>query len=186
MKFIYARVSTEDQNVDQQVVELEKVHGPVDEVLTEKRSGKDTDNRPVLQRLIDKVRKGDSVIVYDISRLGRSVKDVLELEETFREKQVRLIISALGDLDITSSTGKMVVTTLAAVAEMQRTEMLEKQAIGIERAKEEGKYKGRSKDVRLRSEIKSELEAGNSVRKIAAKLNCSPSTVQRVRKDLGL
>lgn len=141
MKFIYTRVSTIDQNVDQQTEYLQQRY-VTDKVYSDKLSGKSTD-RPEFQKMISQLRTGDSVIVYDISRIGRNVKDVLEFAEHCTNIGVSLTIDRLGGVDITSSTGKLVFTTLAAVAEMQRTEMLEKQSIGIDRAKAEGKFKGR-------------------------------------------
>jgi len=141
MNFCYSRVSTADQNVEQQTAYLKDRH-KVDKVFEEKLSGKNT-NRPELQRMKEELRTGDTVIAYDISRIGRNVIDVLEFARFCQDLEVSLIIDQLGRVDVTSSTGKMVLTTLAAVAEMQRAELLEKQAIGIKRAKEEGKYKGK-------------------------------------------
>lgn len=181
MKFIYARVSTIDQNVDQQVAELKKSHGQIDEVLTDKSSGKDT-NRPALQSLLGKVRSGDTVIVFDISRLGRNVKDVITMVDDFEKVGVHVVVHSLGQVDVCSPSGKIVLATLAAVAEMQRVEMLEKQSIGIARAKAEGKYEGRGKDVRTKSQILELLNVGMSMRKVAVEVGCSLSTVQRVKK----
>ncbi len=181
MKFIYARVSTLEQNVDQQVAELQKSHGQVDEVMTDKASGKDTD-RPALQSLISKVRSGDTVIVFDISRLGRNVLDVITLVDGFAKKGVSIIVHSLGQIDVCSSHGKIILSTMAAVAEMQRVEMLEKQAIGIARAQAEGKYEGRGKDVRTKSQILELLNGGMSMRKVAVEVGCSLSTVQRTKK----
>ncbi len=181
MRFIYARVSTAEQNVDQQVAELVKKYGKAGDILTDKASGKDMD-RPAMQKLIDKVRTGDTVIVADISRLGRNVLDVLTLVDQFDKKGVHVIVDALGSVDVTSAAGKIVLSTLAAVAEMQRVEMLDKQSIGIARAKLEGKYKGRSADVRLHSQILELLAGGMSMRKVAVEAGCSLSTVQRTKK----
>ncbi|KGJ97577.1 recombinase family protein [Colwellia psychrerythraea] len=142
MKFIYSRVSTLEQNVEQQTQVLVKEYADHDQVFEDKFSGKDLD-RPALQELLGKVRKNDTVIAYDVSRLGRNTVDVLTLVEKLQEQGVKVIIHTLGGVDITSSTGKMVLTTMASIAEMQRTEMLEKQKIGIARAQEEGKFKGK-------------------------------------------
>ena len=181
MRFIYARVSTTNQNVEQQVVELEKHHGQVDEVLTDKASGKNT-NRPALQSLLGKIRKGDTVIVYDISRLGRSLDDVTSLVERFRKSGVAVVIHSLGQTDVCSSAGQIILGTLAGVAHMQREEMLEKQAIGIARAKSEGKYEGRGKDARTKAQVIELLAGGMSISKVASQVDVGVSTVQRIKK----
>ncbi|SUI90878.1 recombinase family protein [Shewanella morhuae] len=142
MKCIYARVSTDEQNVEQQVQELKKHHGTVDMVFTDKRSGKNTD-RAGFNSMRQNLKAGDTVIVYDISRLSRKVQHVLDFADECKELGVKLFIHALGGVDVTSSSGKMILTTLAGVAEMMRVEMLEKQKIGIATAKAEGRYTGR-------------------------------------------
>ncbi|EPS3428938.1 recombinase family protein [Vibrio alginolyticus] len=142
MKHIYSRVSTLDQNVEQQTKLLIEQYGDDCRVWEDKTSGKNAD-REQFQAMKAHLRSKDTVIVYDISRLGRNVLDVLEFCESMEVMKVKVVVHALGQVDVTFSTGKLVLTTLAAVAEMQRTEMLEKQAIGIQRAKEEGKYKGK-------------------------------------------
>jgi putative DNA-invertase from lambdoid prophage Rac len=141
MQYIYSRVSTVEQNVQQQS-ELLKNDYKCDDIFEDEFSGKNFD-RPEMNRMLGKLVSGDSVVFYDISRIGRNTVDVLNFCESMQEKSVKVIIHTLGGVDITSATGKMVLTTLAAIAEMQRTEMLEKQRIGIARAKEEGKYKGK-------------------------------------------
>lgn len=141
MQFIYSRVSTVEQHVQQQTEYLLN-HYQNDGVFEDKFSGKDME-RPEFQKMLGKLRNGDSVVFYDISRIGRNTQDVLTFCDEMKAQGVRVVIHTLGGIGITSSTGKMVLTTLAGVAEMQRTEMLEKQAIGIARAKTEGKYKGK-------------------------------------------
>ena len=141
MIFIYSRVSTVEQNAEQQTAYLKK-HYVHDEVFEDKFSGKTLD-REQLNLLRNKVRAGDTIIAYDVSRLARNTLDLLTLCEELISDKVKLVIHTLGGIDITSSTGKMILTTMASIAEMQRTEMLEKQRIGIDRAVAEGKYKGK-------------------------------------------
>jgi len=139
-QYIYARVSTQDQNVDQQSDELLKSY-PSANVHNEKASGKDM-HRPVLQELLETLVEGDSLIVYDLSRLGRNAIGVCTLAEELKQRGVNLVIHTLS-IDTSTPSGTLVLTMLAAVAQMEREMMLEKQAIGIERAKAEGKYKGK-------------------------------------------
>jgi len=141
--YIYARVSTVTQNLESQVGYLcDKYEVSKDNLFAEKLSGKSLD-RPAFQTLKDTVKSGDTIVVQDLSRLGRNTTEVLNFIEEMSDKKVSLIVDDLGRVDVTSATGKMVVTTLAAVATMQREQTLEKQAIGINDAKERGAYKGR-------------------------------------------
>ncbi|TDF37412.1 recombinase family protein [Alteromonadaceae bacterium M269] len=141
--YIYARVSTETQNIESQVISLcSKYKVPEENVFAEKLSGKSL-SRPVFQTLKETVKSGDAIVVQDLSRLGRNTTEVLDFIEKMKGLNVGLIIDDLGRVDVTSATGKLVVTTLAAVATMQREQILEKQAVGIARAREQGKFKGR-------------------------------------------
>jgi putative DNA-invertase from lambdoid prophage Rac len=141
MRFIYSRVSTVEQNVIQQTEYLTE-HYPHDEVFEDKFSGKNME-RPQFQMMLNKARSGDTIICYDVSRLGRNTIDVLTFCKEMAGRDIKIIIHTLGGMDITSSAGNMVLTMMAGIAEMQRTEMLEKQRIGIDRAQKEGKFKGK-------------------------------------------
>src|SRR5690606_10628592 len=128
--FAYARVSTEDQNVQQQIACLEK-YNP-EESVTEKFTGT-TLERPKFKKLISKLKQGDTLVVREVSRLGRKTSEVLVLAEDLQSRGVRLVIDNLGELDITSQTGKLLFLLLSGLAEMERESMLERQRIGIER-----------------------------------------------------
>lgn len=141
MQYIYARTSTKGQNVEQQVIYLQSRY-KADEVFKDQTTGKSLD-RPSFIKLRSTVVAGDSVIVQDLSRIGRNTTEVLEFVEEMSTKQVGIQIDDLGKVDITSAAGKMVLTTLAAVATMQREQMLEKQSIGIATARANGKFKGK-------------------------------------------
>lgn len=86
--FGYARVSTEQQNLDRQIDALQK-YG-VDMIFNEKMTGTKR-NRPELSKLLDRMTEGDTVVVESLSRLGRSTKDLIELTELFQNKGVNLI-----------------------------------------------------------------------------------------------
>ena len=95
MKIAYVRVSSADQNEARQVEALKKYD--IEKWFVEKVSGKDM-NRPELQRLLEFAREGDTVYVKDFSRLARSTKDLLELVERFKEKNI-LLVSFKENLD---------------------------------------------------------------------------------------
>ena len=139
MKIGYIRVSTEEQNTARQEVLLRELG--VDEVFIDKASGKNAD-RPELTRMMEYVRRGDTVIVESISRFARNTRDLLDLVERLTEKQVEFV-SRKEAIDTTTPTGKFMLTVFAAVAELEREYILQRQREGIAIAKEQGKYTGR-------------------------------------------
>jgi putative DNA-invertase from lambdoid prophage Rac len=142
-RYIYARTSTTDQNVSQQAKLLSTAY-PDAVVKTEQKSGTNLE-RPVLNELLANLEPCDDLIVYDLSRLCRDTSDFLSLLEQFNTKNIGLVVHNMGGTpqDTRTATGKMIMTTLAAVNQMQVELMKEKQVIGIVRAKADGKYKGR-------------------------------------------
>ena len=139
MKIAYVRVSSADQNEARQVEALKEYD--IEKWFIEKVSGKDM-NRPELQRLLEFAREGDTVYVKDFSRLARSTKDLLELVERFKEKNIHLV-SLKENLDTSTATGKLMLTMIAAINEFERENILERQREGIALAKQRGAYKGR-------------------------------------------
>ena len=113
----------------------------VDEVYIDRISGKNT-NRPELQKMMEYVRKGDTVIVESISRFARNTRDLLELVEKLTTKGVEFI-SKKEAIDTTTPTGKFMLTVFGAVAELEREYILQRQREGIAIAKANGVYKGR-------------------------------------------
>ena len=135
----YVRVSTVEQNEARQLEALKKYD--IDKWFTEKVSGKDT-HRPELQRMLEFVRDGDTIYIHDFSRLARSTKDLLEIVEQLQIKGVELV-SNKENIDTSTPTGKLMLTMIAAIAEFERENLLERQREGIAIAKKDGKYKGR-------------------------------------------
>ena len=139
VKIGYIRVSTQEQNSMRQEVLMESLG--VDEVYIDRVSGKST-NRPELQKMMEYVRRGDTVIVESISRFARNTRDLLDLVDKLSEKGVEFV-SKKEAIDTTTPTGKFMLTVFGAVAELEREHILQRQQEGIAIAKEEGKYKGR-------------------------------------------
>lgn len=138
--YIYARVSTVDQDSESQADYLKAKHAH-DYVVEDTFTGTTTD-RPRFQKLLSELKEGDTLIVREVSRLGRNSIEVLELAEKLKARKVRLVIDNLG-IDVTTPAGEMVFTMMAGMAKMERELMLERQRIGIEKAKQDGKYTGR-------------------------------------------
>ena len=139
MNLAYVRVSTVDQNPERQKEQLSQHN--IEKWFEEKVSGKDT-NRVELQAMLGYMREGDKVFVSDFSRLSRSVSDLLQITEMMQSKGVQLI-SIKEKIDTGTSTGKLMLTMIGAIAEFERMNILERQKEGIAIAKREGKYKGR-------------------------------------------
>jgi DNA invertase Pin-like site-specific DNA recombinase len=138
-KIAYVRVSAVDQNEARQIEALEK-HG-IDRWYMEKVTAKNTE-RPRLQEMLDYVREGDTVYIHDFSRLARSTTDLLSLVEVLNGKGVHLV-SNKESLDTNTTTGRLMLTMIAAINEFERANLLERQREGIAIAVREGKYKGR-------------------------------------------
>ena len=138
-KIGYIRVSTQEQNTIRQEVLMEALG--VDEVYIDRMSGKDA-NRPELQKMMEYVRKGDTVIVESISQFARNTRDLLELVERLTAKGVEFV-SKKEAIDTTTPTGKFMLTVFGAVAELEREYILQRQREGIAIAREQGRYKGR-------------------------------------------
>ena len=139
MKIGYIRCSSEQQNTARQEVLMQELG--VDEVFIDKLSGKNTD-RPQLKKMLSYVRKGDTVIVSEISRFARNTKDLLDLVEILSQKEVEFV-SQKEAIDTTTPTGKFMLTIFGAVSELERSYILSRQSEGIAIAKKQGKYKGR-------------------------------------------
>lgn len=139
MKIGYVRVSTEEQNTARQEIMLRELG--VDELFVDRASGKNAD-RPELNRMMNFVRRGDTVIVESISRFARNTRDLLDLVEQLTAKRVEFV-SRKEAIDTTTPTGKFMLTVFAAVAELEREYILQRQREGIAIAKAQGKYRGR-------------------------------------------
>ena len=140
--YFYIRISTEDQNTARQEVIAAQYNIPATNVYIEKVSGKNIKDRKILQDLMKKLQRDDTLIVESISRFARNTRDLLELVEQLTEKGVEFI-SKKEAIDTSTPTGKFMLTVLAAVAELEREYILERQREGIAVAKAAGKYKGR-------------------------------------------
>ena len=141
MIYGYARVSTQDQNLDSQIEQLTK-YG-VDEIVKEKTSGI-SKSKPLLDELLSKITSDDTLVVTRMDRLGRNTVQLLQLVEQFREKDIHFVILNLG-IDTRVPTGKFFLTVMAAFSELDREMIKEKQRSGIKLAKQKGKYRGRVK-----------------------------------------
>lgn len=141
MRIGYIRVSSKMQNTISQREILQKYD--IEKYYEEKISGR-TMERKVLKEMMEFAREGDKIYIYDFSRISRSLNDLLTIINYFENKKVN-VISVKENLDTSTPTGKMMLSIIGAINEFQINIQREKQLIGIEYAKKEGKYKGRKK-----------------------------------------
>jgi DNA invertase Pin-like site-specific DNA recombinase len=139
MKIGYARVSTADQNLDLQFNALTDYGCTT--IYQEKISGKNTD-RPELINLLATLRKGDQVVVWKLDRLGRSLRDLVDLVAVFNEKGVNFV-SLHDHIDTTTATGRFTFNIFASLAEFEREIIRERTKAGLVAARARGKKGGR-------------------------------------------
>lgn len=184
--FAYARVSTVEQlteNQRQQIAEAgysiqprrfveEKVSGSVPAM-----------QRPGFVKLLDKLEEGDTLVVTKLDRIGRDSIDVQSTVRLFAERGIRLIVLQLGNLDLTSSAGELMVKVLAAVADFERDLIVERTQAGQARARAEGKHMGRPSKTSdaEKAAIRQRLEAGASVSQVARDYGISRASVIAIR-----
>lgn len=135
----YARVSTADQNLERQIDALQSFGADI--IYTEKMSGTKK-NRPELEKMLERITAGDTVVVESFSRLGRSTKDLIELIDSFREKGVDFI-SLKEEIDTSTSTGKLIFTIMSALAQFERDLLVERTNEGLQAARRRGRVGGR-------------------------------------------
>ena len=135
----YARVSTQDQNLDRQLDALNKAG--CERIFNEKMTGTHS-ARPELQMMLMTLRAGDTLIVESFSRLSRSTKDLLDMVEKLTKLGVHLI-SLKEDLDTNTATGKMMLTVMSALSQFERDLIAERTKEGLKAARARGRCGGR-------------------------------------------
>lgn len=194
MKVGYIRVSTEEQNTARQDAMM--VEQGVEKIFTEKISGKNTE-RPELQRMMEFVREGDTVVVESYSRFSRSTSDLFSLVEALGKKNVQFV-SLHENVDTSTPQGKLIFTIFAGLVQFEREQTLQRQREGIEAAKAkdaalkaEGKqaqtYKGRKPiDVdenAFRKEVEAWKAGKQTARATMEKLGLKANTFYRRVKE---
>lgn len=174
MKFGYARVSTKDQNLNLQIEALEKAG--CEKIFNEKISGS-TKNRPELDKMIANLRKDDVLFVWRLDRLGRSLKNIIDLVLSLSEKGV--VIKGISDgVDTSTSSGRLFLNIMASLAEYERELIKERTNAGLQSARARGRTGGRPKG--YTKETIAKLLIMRSVYKDKSK------TPEEVYKPLGL
>lgn len=188
--FGYGRVSTTLQNTINQKFELEQAGVKIDYWFEDTGiSGKTcASQRPAFKKLLEKIRDGETLIVSKIDRLGRDAVDVLQTVQMLASRQIKVIVHQLGQTDLTSPAGKLLLTMLSAVAAMERDLLVERTQAGLQRAKAQGKRLGRPRKTNdaQRQQIRESLAQGKSVSEVARTHQLSRASVIAIRgKDVG-
>jgi DNA invertase Pin-like site-specific DNA recombinase len=138
-KIGYARVSSETQCLDRQADAFQDLN--LDRVFSDKASGRNAD-RPGLQAMLDFLREGDTLFVESISRLARSTRDLLAIVEKLEAKSIAFV-SLKEAIDTGSPQGRFVMTLFAALAQLERETIRQRQREGIQAAQARGRAMGR-------------------------------------------
>lgn len=182
----YIRVSTLDQRTDRQLEGIE-----LDRVFEDRVSGKNMKDRPQLAELIKYVREGDEVFVHSMDRLARNLEDLLQIVRMLTDKGVKISFlkeNLSFDPDQAAAPmSKLILSVMGAVAEFERSLILERQREGIALAKERGAYKGRVQKVTpaLLTQARELLAAGYSASATAKELGVSRASLYRWFKEAG-
>ena len=182
MKIGYARTSTIEQNysLEDQIERLE--FQGCEKIFAEQVSS--IQSRPEFDRCIEFAREGDVVVITKLDRFARSITDLWKHISTLEEKGAALHILDL-NLDTSTPTGRLQITLLGGIAQWEREMMLERQKVGIAKAKAEGKYKGRQPTARkLQDRIRTLHLEGMKPSVIAKELNIGVASVYRYRHSV--
>lgn len=184
--FAYCRVSTFEQTTENQRLEIQNAGFAIEpyRIIEESISGSiQASKRPEFKKLLDRLEKGDVLIVTKLDRLGRNAIDVRKTVDDLASIGVKVHCLALGGVDLTSPAGKMTMQVISAVAEFERDLIVERTQAGLQRAKATGKKLGRRpslSDEQQRQALE-QLERNVSVSEIARIHNTTRQTILRLR-----
>ena len=188
--FAYARVSTVEQVTENQREQIARAGYTIRPkfFIEEQVSGSvPAAQRPGFQRLLDRMDEGDTLVVTKLDRIGRDSIDVQQTVERFQREGIRLVVLQLGNLDLTSSAGALMVKMLAAVADFERDLIIERTQAGQARARAAGTHMGRPSKTTPDQQyaIREPLAAGATVSSMAASYQVSRATIIAIRGAIG-
>lgn len=195
----YARVSSDDQNLERQLEEFRKIG--VEKVFAEKKSGRNTVERPEFNKMLSFVREGDTLVFESLERLGRNSDEILETVSFIDKNGMGLMVLNLpildtkfGDQNLEKLVRSLVINIFSWTAQNEREEIKRKQKQGIAIAKKKGVYKGKpyeysstAKNPQKRfiyNEIVRMLGEGVPIKRIAEKTGTNRNLVYRIKKRI--
>ena len=185
MRYGYARVSSDSQDYSAQV-DMLKANG-CERIYSEKASGKSTNGRPQLAKMLKALMSGDIVVVTKLDRVARSARDLLNIVAEIRDKECGFV--SLGDswCDTTNEMGRFMLTVMSGIAELERDLIRKRCQAGIERAKAKGTQFGRPSvlDYSQKRRIAERYAAGETMAMLAREYECSEPTIWRALRPSG-
>ena len=179
MRVGYARTSTIDQKLDLQIDALKQVG--CEKIFTDHGVSGSTSVRPGLDEVLDYTRKGDTLVIWKLDRLGRSLSHLLEVVEGLKERGVQFA-SVHDGFDTSTAAGKMFFSLMGAMAEYERNLITERTMAGLASARARGRTGGRPKALE-ESQIKVAISLAHAdemtVKEICEQVGCSRSTYYR-------
>ena len=184
--FAYTRVSTIEQKPENQLREIEGAGFRIEphRIITETVSGSTAIvQRKGFARLIDKMERGDVLVVTKLDRLGRDAIDVSTTVTQLEKIGIRVHCLALGGVDLTSSAGKMTMNVINAVAQFERDLLIERTQAGLDHVKAQGKTLGRPPALSVDQQhiVREKIEKGEPISAIARHFSTSRQTIMRIR-----
>jgi len=177
----YARVSTSDQ--DNSIQKNALTNAGCRKIFDEEQSGTSTDKRTALNECLNYLREGDTLVVTRIDRLARNLRDLQNLVHDLKSKGIDLKATEQ-PIDTTNAAGKAFLDMLGVFAEFETNLRKERQLEGIEKAKKEGKYKGRKATTKAKSDQVIDLiEKGMTRQAVADELGMGVASVYRILND---
>ena len=187
--FAYVRVSTAEQNFENQRKEIEAAGFTIEphRIITDIVSGSmPTVRRKGFTRLLEKIENKDILVVTKLDRLGRDAIDVSSTVKKLEEIGIKVYCLALGGVDLTSSAGKMTMGVINTMAEFERDLIIERTQSGLTRAKSQGKTLGRPQILlgSQKQHVIQQLEERKTIAAIARNFNTSRQTIMRIRNTM--
>lgn len=177
----YARTSTTEQQAGLAAQHRDLTAAGCEEIFAEQVSS--VQHRDELERAMQFVRKGDTLVVTKLCRLARSVPDLVKITEQLESKGANLRILSM-NLDTNTPTGRLLLNLVGSISQFEREIMLERQREGISKARDEGKYKGRKATAKAKAQEVLALHAqGKGATDIAAATGIARASVYRIIKD---
>ena len=182
-RYGYARVSTLDQNLDLQMAALQRAQ--CDHIYTDHGISGAQESRPGLNKLLKKLQSGDTLIVWRLDRLGRSLQYLISLVEKLKKRDIHFV-SLTESIDTSTSGGKLLFHLMAALAEFERTLISERTRAGIAAARANGKHVGKRYALTTEQQHAALQALGNAVtiKDVAQHYGVHPRTIRRLRERL--
>ena len=187
--FAYVRVSTAEQNFENQIKEIEAAGFTIEphRIITDIVSGSmPTVRRKGFTLLLEKIENKDILVVTKLDRFGRDAIDVSSTVAKLEKIGIKVYCLALGGVDLTSSAGKMTMGVINTMAEFERDLLIERTQSGLTRAKSQGKTLGRPQilSVSQKQKVIRQLEERKTIAAIARNFNTSRQTIMRIRNTM--